>query len=270
MFTHDSRPTTTTVSATEFITLSRTRADRIISFEEVCESNNCPPTEKRFKMLMRGDSPIDSTNLLSVFVLLLSLFTAISSYYFGTLASTAREEENSQLVEDATNRLIEASGETRAAWELARVTLEKHFNRNLSQTNSIYYLSLCVMLIGFGVLIAGLIQSTNSDRGPLRTYIPIAAGVIIQFIGATFLVLYKSMSQQTVNYTNLLARINTVGMALQIIETLPEKSSPGDHKSRAKILVVELMLREKSRSSPSKSKPPARGRRSGTPKAEAM
>jgi hypothetical protein len=42
------------------------------------------------------------------------------------------------------------------AWDLARVKLELYFDRNLSQINYIFWLSVLVMAVGFGFILYGI------------------------------------------------------------------------------------------------------------------
>jgi hypothetical protein len=48
----------------------------------------------------------------------------------------------------------------------------------------------------------------------------VVAGVITEFIAATFMLVYKATMQQANTYVAILARINTVGMAIQIVESI--------------------------------------------------
>jgi hypothetical protein len=73
------------------------------------------------------------------------------------------------------------------------------------------------------------------------------AGVITEFIGATFLFIYRSAIQQAVDYSKSLERINSVGMAMQILDTMPNTPDPGvpeDLKSKTKATLVELLVQQ--------------------------
>jgi hypothetical protein len=54
---------------------------------------------------------------------------------------------------------------------------------------------------------------------PLATAI---AGILSRFIGATILVIYRSTMQQASEFIAILERINTFGMALHVLDTIPE------------------------------------------------
>jgi lysylphosphatidylglycerol synthetase-like protein (DUF2156 family) len=55
-----------------------------------------------------------------------------------------------------------------SVWELGRAKLELYFDRNLSQINYIFWLSVIVMIVGFGFILYGISQ----------TFVPISAQAI--------------------------------------------------------------------------------------------
>ena len=67
---------------------------------------------------------------------------------------------------------------------------------------------------------------------------------ITQFIGATFLFIYRSTIQQPINYSRTLERINSVGMAMQILDTMPDATTPEDLKSKTKASLVQLLVQQ--------------------------
>ena len=130
------------------------------------------------------------------------------------------------------------------AWDLARITLEAYFNRNLSQINYIFWLSVCVMIVGFGIIIWGISQAIRSPDTFVPAAIASAAGVITEFIGATFLFVYRSTIQQASSYSRTLERMTSVGMAMQILDTMPDEANPDDLKSKTKAILVELLMQQ--------------------------
>lgn len=145
---------------------------------------------------------------------------------------------------------VDASPEkVKPAWDLARVTLEAYFNRNLGQISYIFWLSVVVLIVGFAIIIWGISQALSSPNVVAPAVITAIAGVITEFIGATFLFIYRSTVQQAINYTKTLERINSVGMAMQILDTMPDETKEGDLKSRTKALLVELLVKQVSETS---------------------
>jgi hypothetical protein len=133
---------------------------------------------------------------------------------------------------------------TKPAWDLARATLEEYFDRNLGQISSIFWLSVVVMLAGFGIIVWGVSRSVQSSVSFGPAAFAGVAGIVTEFIGATFLFLYRSTIQQAVNYSNMLERINSVGMAMQILDTMPHETRQEDLKNTTKATIVELLVRQ--------------------------
>jgi hypothetical protein len=62
-----------------------------------------------------------------------------------------------------------------------------------------------------------------------------ASGVIISFIGGSFLLIYKSIIEQSSNYVSILERINAVGMAVQVLSGIPDDQAELKHKTTAQL-----------------------------------
>lgn len=140
---------------------------------------------------------------------------------------------------------VEAEPEKiKPSWDLARITLESYFNRNLNQVTYIFWLSVAVMIIGLVIITWGISQSIQSPKTVTPAVIATIAGVITEFIGATFLFIYRSTIQQAINYSKTLERINSVGMAMQILDTMPDVTKSDDLKNKTKAILVELLVRQ--------------------------
>ncbi len=140
--------------------------------------------------------------------------------YQKSLDKTKREER----VEAAEERVRVNPKETQAAWELAQTKLESYINRNLTQIRSIFWLTVLVMLFGFALICYGVFQAfeTPDVLGP--SILTACSGLIVNFIGATFLVVFKSTMSQAQEYMRIIERINAVGMSVQILDTISEKA----------------------------------------------
>jgi hypothetical protein len=143
---------------------------------------------------------------------------------------------------------VEAEPERiKPAWDLARVKFELYIDRNLSQINYIFWLSVVVMLMGFGIILFGISRAftpvATIDSAPTTispAVLGTLAGIITEFIGATFLFLYRATAQQAANYMRALERINSVGMAMQILDTISGEA--GDLQDRTKAELVKLFV----------------------------
>ena len=139
--------------------------------------------------------------------------------------SVIEQQVRQQRIETVEERLREHPERPQLAWDLARVKLENYLDRNLSQVRSIYWLTLIVMLCGFGFVMYGLFQaSQNPEKLPV-SIVASASGVLISFIGGSFLLIYRSILAQSKEYVTVLERINAVGMAVQVIASIPETSA---------------------------------------------
>jgi len=143
---------------------------------------------------------------------------------------------------------VEAEPErVKPAWDLARVKFELYIDRNLSQITYIFWLSVVVMLMGFGFILFGISRAftpvATIDSAPTTispAVLGTLAGIITEFIGATFLFLYRATAQQAANYMRALERINSVGMAMQILGTISGEA--GDLQDRTKAELVKLFV----------------------------
>lgn len=158
------------------------------------------------------------------------LATGVVAYQ--NLVEQQAREQKVVIVEE---RLRQHPEKPQLAWDLARTKLENYLDRNLSQVRSIYWLTLLVMACGFGFVMYGLFQaSQNPEKLPV-SIVASASGVLISFIGGSFLLIYRSILAQSKEYVTVLERINAVGMAVQVISSIPEASADLKHKTTAEL-----------------------------------
>jgi nitrate reductase gamma subunit len=168
------------------------------------------------------------------------LIASVTNY----LSSKLTESRARERITEAENKAEQEPEKVKPAWDLARVTLESYFNRNLSQVTAIFWLSVSVMFIGFAIIIWGISQALGTPESTLPAVITGLAGVITEFIGATFLFIYRSTIQQAANYTRTLERINSVGMAMQILDTIPNNAKGDGLKNSTKAAVVKMLMQQ--------------------------
>lgn len=60
-----------------------------------------------------------------------------------------------------------------------------------------------------------------------------ASGVLVSFIGGSFLLIYRSILEQSKDYVTVLERINAVGMAVQVIASIPDSGQDLKNKTTA-------------------------------------
>jgi hypothetical protein len=146
---------------------------------------------------------------------------AISLAVYGRQKSAERVEDERK-IEAVERRYEENPNQPQAAWDLARTKLEAYLNRNLNQVQSIFWLTVSVMVVGF-VLIGLGVWKVYSDAAALKPAIVSAcAGILVNAIAATFMLVYRSTMEQAKGYVAMLERINAVGMAVQILATIED------------------------------------------------
>lgn len=162
--------------------------------------------------------------------------------YRQTVEQVAKDKK----YEEVEQRVKENPNETQAAWELARVKLESYLDRNLKQVRSIFWLTIFVMLAGFSLISFGVYTVIDTPDKVVAAVIASVSGVLVNFIGATFLVLYKSTMAQATEYVSILERINAVGMSVQILETLEDDKENLKQKTTADLAKQLLSLYTKA------------------------
>ena len=148
-------------------------------------------------------------------------------------------------IERAEQRVEEDPHATQAAWDLARIKLESYLDRNLMQVRSIFWLTVLVMMIGFSFVGIGVYKIHDDQDGLNASIVTACSGILINFIGATFLVIYRATMAQARDYVNVLERINAVGMSVQILETLAQDDELRS-KTTAEVAKQLLQLYAKS------------------------
>ena len=103
---------------------------------------------------------------------------------------------------------------------LAQTKLESYLNRNLEQARSIFWLTLVVMLAGFGLILFGILRAFDDPSKLPVAVIASASGVLISFIGGSFLIIYRATLAESKDFVAVLERINAVGMSVQIVENI--------------------------------------------------
>lgn len=161
-----------------------------------------------------------------------------------TLTLIHPEETQAQSVELRESRerlrdkLAKDPDKLEPAWEDARNTLEHYFRRNLNQIKVIFNVAILVMLIGFGFVLWGV--RISIDTGLRIGVVSSASGIITQFIGLTFMLIYRATLSQATQFMAVLERINTVGMAVQILDGM--KSEDHKLKDSTRADMIRLLL----------------------------
>lgn len=166
----------------------------------------------------------------------------VLSFGFAAYQQTIEEAARDEVIQRVQAHALEHPEEPKAAWELARVKLESYLRRNLSQIRWIFGLTLLVMLAGFAIIVYGITRIYQDPANFQPSIVVTASGLIVEFVAASFLVIYKSTMEQARDYVNILERINAVGMSVQIIENIEGSQVELRDKTRAEVALALLSL----------------------------
>lgn len=184
---------------------------------------------------------VDSRFLNSVSRLLLASGATIMTVV--SMFQGAQEKlKRSIRIREIEKRVEENPKEPIAAWELARTKLENYVDRNLSQVRSIFVLTAIVMTCGFVMIGVGAYKAFEEPTKFQASVLTSVSGVLVSFLGGTFLVLYRSVMSQAKDYVTMLERINAVGMSVQILETLDDSNKQLRETTTAEIAKSLLMM----------------------------
>src|SRR6266568_91450 len=149
---------------------------------------------------------------------------------------------------ERTERIFEIEKEVEAnpdkakpAWDLASAKLEEYVARNLSQVAWIFVLVLIVMIVGF-VIIGWGIYKVFSAESIAPSVVAAVSGIVVEFIAATFLLIYRSTMEQAKDYVAMLERINAVGMSAQLPEAIEDPDPKVRDRARAELASSLLQM----------------------------
>jgi hypothetical protein len=211
-------------------------------------------------------------DIATILAVISTIIGAISANYLSDVASKmfrVRADEAKVALQDAKQQVKEQPNQIKPIWEYAQAKIDEYVANNLVQLGLIFRISIIVMSVGF-ILIAGGIglfvyllfnplqsqvgQSVSISAIQMPGVLATIAGVITEFIGATFLFMYQSAIQQSMSYVKTLERINAVGMAVEITNKLPDDQKEMRDKTISEIAKLILLARVNDKDDESEKK----------------
>jgi len=180
----------------------------------------------------------DETVLIAIILILMSVVPGIIPRLQNLLQNPKIEEK----IEEAKKKAEQEPGKSKLTWDEASARLDGEFQRNHFQVQAIFWLSIVVMVIGFAIIIWGIGLVLQYDAEIEVATIATLAGVVTEFIGATFLYMYKSTLRETSQHFETLEYMNSIGMAMQIIDTLPEGNETPSLKEKTKAEIATALI----------------------------
>lgn len=107
----------------------------------------------------------------------------------------------------------------RPVWEFAATEMKEQMSILRNQATNIYKVSRNIIIIGFiGIVISFFytLSGINSNAALLS----VIASILIEFIGATLMVIYKTTILQLNENLKILEKLNFVGMGIKILDTM--------------------------------------------------
>ena len=92
----------------------------------------------------------------------------------------------------------------------------------------------------------GMTEASRQYNATTLAVVGSIAGVITEFIGATFLFIHRSTIQQAAAYVKTLEQINSVGMAMQIMDSISGEARELQDKTKAEIVKMLLVQTDAS------------------------
>ena len=102
------------------------------------------------------------------------------------------------------------------------------------------------MILGFALIVSILVSTVYSKVDVKLDSIGIIAGIITEFIGATFLFIYKSTVNQALHHSKSLEEINNVGMSIKIVESIEKDDKNKEKIDDAKIEIAKKLINYKT------------------------
>src|ERR1019366_527545 len=133
--------------------------------------------------------------LIESFLFAMSASGLIFIFVAGRWETRNRAEQETLIqgkITEAEAKAEQSPEKARLAWNLATVRLEAYFDRNLTQVRQVFWLAVLVMTVGFAFVLGGVFVSLTRPNLITPALVAAVSGIITQFIGATFLVIYRS------------------------------------------------------------------------------
>lgn len=176
-------------------------------------------------------------------LIILTIGLIFLGYYWLVHNNTSNTNDTSdtspQKVEDIEN----------PADELYRMTL-RIINEQSERDNNIYLIATRVFYFGLLVIIVGIVigitllispEFRSRDKDTTLAFLPVIAGVLIDFISATIMVLYRAVNKQTLHYFSTLQNMADYHSRLENAKTLLE-GLEGNTQTNTKSKVIMALI----------------------------
>lgn len=200
-----------------------------------------------------GNFAIVGRCIFVLFMICAYMLLGMFIFNFGEIFSATKKEIQQDISElNAQEEFVEAKQRARekpedpaAAWDVASSQLQKYLNINLKQIESIYQLSLRVMMVGFILIVVAIVLAFISPQNSSPALVAGIGGIVTEFIGGTFLFVYRAALEQSRHYIQTLDKTSTVGVALKILEGLEKKGDAVKEVREARVAIAKLLISQR-------------------------
>lgn len=200
-----------------------------------------------FKITKDKNNRLDSIIInISGYAFLFSLIGSIIVFIIKKLKIRSTNiKKNDITLEKFLNKSLSEPNRITPRWDYAKEKLNMYYERNLKQMDSIFLISLLSMITGFILIVLMIIIALFNNAESDVTKYGILAGIITEFIGATFLFMYKSIIAQAIKYTKNLEEADKVGMSISIVDSIEVNDHESNYNKEiidAKLSIAKLLL----------------------------
>lgn len=142
-------------------------------------------------------------------------------FFLGFLGNSASFSELENNKEQLKEEEKENPEKIKPMWDYAKNELMIQLELIKKQANLIFKISIISIVIGLVTILISIFFIINNDLSQILV-ISTIGGILTEFIGATFLVMYKSLILQLNENLKILERLNFIGIGIKILDTMDE------------------------------------------------
>jgi len=126
--------------------------------------------------------------------------------------------------------------------------LDSYLDLNIAQIRTIFITSLIVMVFGFLLIIIAIVLALLNPTQITPAVVAGVGGVITEFIGATFLLMYRSAIEHSGRYIQTLDKASSAEQSIIILDKIDAQNDAERNKiSETKTEIAKLLLQNQNK-----------------------
>lgn len=142
------------------------------------------------------------------------------------------KKKNEEHQEEIKKEEKEQPDKIKPTWEYGKVELMEQLEVTKKHIRIIFLCSLIAIIVGLFLIFKIIV---TEDIGRDISILGIIGGVIAEFIGATLLLMYKSLISQLNENLKILERLNFVGIGIKILDTIESDDKKEVNSAKMKL-----------------------------------